>query len=222
MNATKPNTNIFPPVDTADENGIVAWSQGVTTTLLYAAYSKGIFPWPHDLDLIPWFCPDPRAVLEFDNLHISRSLRRQLNSCEFEFRFNTAFKQVIEACAQVPRKGQDGTWIEPRIIDVYTQFHHQGYAVSFETLNRDNKLVGGMYGVLINGHFGGESMFHHETNASKFALINAVKHLKKIGLTWMDIQQITPLLKSFGATEISRKEFMTRLKADLEKNNQKP
>ena len=201
---------VFPDVSSADEHGIVAWGKDLDVAHLHAAYSQGIFPWPCDDDYIPWFCPDPRAVLDFDNLHISRSLRRQLKQCDFEFRINTAFAEVITACSKAPRKEQDGTWIEPRMIQTYTEFHDLGFAVSFETWS-DNKLVGGMYGVIIDGHFSGESMFHKQTNASKFALINAVMCMQKMGLTWMDIQQLTPLLESFGAHEISRLEFIKRI-----------
>jgi len=203
---------IFPDVEMADQHGIVAWGRELDVAHLHAAYSHGIFPWPCDDEYIPWFCPEERAVLDFSDLHLSRSLRRQLKKCDFIFKVNTAFKDVITACSEAPRKGQNGTWIEPRMIETYTEFHQMGFAVSFETWNGDGELVGGMYGVIIDGHFSGESMFHKETNASKFALINAVYCMQKMGLTWMDVQQFTPLLKSFGAHLIPRKEFLKRIR----------
>lgn len=201
---------VFPDPELADDYGVVAWSQELDPSYLYAAYSNGIFPWPCDSDLIPWFSPAERAVLDFENLHISRSLRRQLKKCDFTFKVNSAFEDVIRACSAAPRKGQDGTWITDQMIEAYVEFHHHGYAGSFETWQGDT-LVGGMYGVSINGQFAGESMFHHVTNASKFALISAVEFLGSKGLTWIDVQQLTPLLESFGAHLIPRSDYLQRL-----------
>ena len=152
------------------------------------------------------------------DLAIVNGLRRRacdLHTARVRFAVNRAFESVIVACANSRNRHGDATWITGEMISAYIDFHKAGFAQSFETYNEAGELVGGMYGVLIGRYFAGESMFYLETNASKFALLNAVGYLRRRGLTWMDIQMVTPLLQSFGAVEIPRPEFMARLRQAL-------
>ena len=134
----------------------------------------------------------------------------------FTFRVNSNFVEVITNCANLTnRRKQQGTWITEEIINAYNEFHKTGFAQSFEVLNGNDELVGGLYGVLINKYFAGESMFYKETNASKFALIQTVQYLKKLEISWMDVQILNPFLATFGAKEISRELFMEKLNQAL-------
>lgn len=201
----------FPPVEQADESGLIAWGGDLEVASLLLAYRSGIFPWPqNERAPILWFAPPKRAILVFDRLHVSQRLERSLK--KFSFRVDGDFPAVISACARAKnRKGQRGTWITRAMIDAYSSLFDAGHAHSFETLNAQGDLVGGMYGVRIGKFFAGESMFHTETDASKFALIQAVPWLQSEGLKWMDIQMMTPLLKNLGAEEKTRKQYMTLL-----------
>ncbi len=204
--------SIFSDVWNTDEYGILLYSYDISVEALLNAYANGVFPWPYDDESIPWFAPDERGILEFEKLHISKRLQRHFKKNEFEFRINTNFKKVIKNCATVTRKGQSGTWITDKLLEVYTELNKEGFAISFETYY-NNELVGGMYGVLIDNYFAGESMFALKSNASKFALVNACDFFRRKGMEWIDIQTITPLLQSFGATEISKLRFMQKLKS---------
>lgn len=206
----------FPPLEWADESGVLAIGGDLEVETLKLAYTNGIFPWPIEGEPIYWFAPPQRAILEFDEMHISERLQRYWKNAGFSFRVDANFEAVIHACARSKtRKGQRGTWITPDLISAYIEFHGCGYAHSFEAYNGKDELVGGMYGVLINNFFAGESMFYKQPNASKFALIEATRYLSKLGLTWMDVQTLTPLLQRFGAKEIPRAEFMRKLKQAL-------
>jgi len=208
----------FPPVERADKvSGLLAYGGDLEVASLELAYRSGIFPWPSDeAEPILWFAPAPRAILDFSKLHVPKRLARKLRQGVFTCGINHDFEQVIRFCADVGnRKSQSGTWITPEMIAAYIQFHKAGFGQSFEAYDRDGKLVGGMYGVHIGTYFAGESMFYHETDASKCALIHAVKHLSAKGVTWMDVQMLTPLLVNFGAEEIPRDQFMTRLQRAL-------
>ncbi len=207
----------FPPVESADESGILAIGGDLELETLLLAYKSGIFPWPdpHE-DFLLWFAPPQRAILDFHEFKIPRRLKQDLRKHPFHFTMDHCFEAVIRACAESRnRKGQQGTWIIDEMIPAYLELHKAGFAHSFEAWNSKNQLVGGLYGVLIHRMFAGESMFYKETNASKFALIEALEYLKKTGISWMDIQMLTPLLKSFGAKEISRSEYMKKLKEAL-------
>ena len=203
----------FPNPQDADENGIVAISDGLTTGLLRAAYRQGIFPWPvshwHE---IPWFCPETRAVLDFDRLKAPRSLRKSRQSTKLEFTIDRAFPSVIRACSRSPRPGQESTWITAEVVDSYCQLHLEGHAHSVEAW-AGTELVGGLYGVDAGGVFVGESMFYREPNASKLALLFLLEHLRTRGATWLDAQVMTPHLQTLGAHEISRDEFLRKLVA---------
>jgi leucyl/phenylalanyl-tRNA--protein transferase len=195
----------FAPVE-----GIVAIGGSLTTTNLLRAYRKGIFPWPINDEILPWCCPEVRAILNFDDLHVSRRLARVRRQNKFEFTIDKAFADVIECCATIERKDQSGTWITSRIFDAYCKLHKEGYAHSVEVW-RDNTLVGGLYGVDSGGAFAGESMFSLVSDASKLALLYLVDHLKSRGLSWIDIQMMTPHMEAMGAREVHRVEFLEML-----------
>jgi leucyl/phenylalanyl-tRNA---protein transferase len=197
----------FSPVE-----GIVAVGGSLTTTNLLRAYRKGIFPWPINDQILPWFCPEVRAILNFDDLHVSRRLARVRRQKKFEFTIDKAFADVIASCATVERKDQSGTWITSKIFDAYCQLHDDGHAHSIEVW-KDNTLVGGLYGVDSGGAFAGESMFSLLSDASKLALLYLLDHLKSRGLGWIDIQMMTPHMEAMGAREIQRDEFLELLKA---------
>jgi len=208
----------FPPVERADKiSGLLACGGDLEVASLELAYRSGIFPWPSDeAEPILWFAPASRAILDFSKVRVPKRLARKLRQNIFTNRVNHDFEKVIRSCAAVGnRKSQSGTWITPEMVAAYIEFHKAGFAQSFETYNSEGNLVGGMYGVRIGKYFAGESMFYRETDASKAALVFAVSHLSEKGVTWMDIQMLTPLLASFGAEEIPRKQFMTRLQRSL-------
>lgn len=190
---------------------IVALGADLEWQTLVEAYSKGIFPWPTDeLPFLPWFCPDPRAVLFFDELRVPRSLKKLQRRLPLTFSIDSAFEQVITECSAAPRPGQDGTWIFPDIIAAYVELHRRGYAHSVEAW-LDAELVGGLYGVSTGGTFAGESMFHRVSGASKLALLHLIDRLESRGLTWIDVQVMTPHVEMLGAREISRNTFLRLL-----------
>lgn len=198
----------FPPVEEAltEPNGLLAIGGDLTTNRLLDAYTHGIFPWFSAGEPIVWWSPDPRMVMYPDELKISRSMSRRLNRKDYEVRFNTSFRQVMQACAETRRPGQDGTWITDEMIDAYCALHASGHAMSAETWI-DNRLAGGLYGVRIGKMFYGESMFHHVTDASKIAFVHLVQELKRQNFGLLDCQMKTSHLASLGAREVSRKEF---------------
>jgi leucyl/phenylalanyl-tRNA--protein transferase len=200
----------FPPLHQADEEGLLVIGGAVTPERVLEAYTKGIFPWYSD-DIPLWWSPDPRFVLFPEDLHISRSMGKVLQKGHFSFRTNTAFQEVISACATVPRDGQDVTWIRPEMEEVYNELHQRGVAHSAEAWLGE-QLVGGMYGIRIGNVFFGESMFSRVTNASKFAFIRYVQQLTTEGVALMDCQVYTPHVESLGARLIPRKVFADLLK----------
>lgn len=204
----------FP--DPRDVIGDVVYVGGeLTNENLLLAYRNGIFPWPYQ-GWLPWVCPEIRAILEFKNLHIPRSLRKIQKRSTFTFTIDKAFESVINACAIVPRAHEDGTWITQQMTRAYIQLHKDGHAHSVETWE-DGVLVGGLYGVDSGGVFSGESMFYLKPNASRLALFHLIEHLKSRGSSWLDIQMMTPHLQMLGATYISRDDFLEKLKTTLEK-----
>jgi len=207
----------FPPVETADpETGLLAFGGDLTVDSLELAYRSGVFPWPTENQPILWFAPPERAIIEFAEFKISKRLERSLNKPQFTFRVNSNFAKVIKNCAsRTKSKNHQGTWLTNEMINAYIEFHKAGFAQSFEVLNGNGELVGGLYGVLINKYFAGESMFYKETNASKFALIQTVEYLKTFEISWMDVQILNPFLATFGTKEISRDLFMKKLKQAL-------
>jgi leucyl/phenylalanyl-tRNA--protein transferase len=202
----------FPPLDSAmrHPNGLLAAGGDLSPERLLQAYQLGIFPW-YSPDQPPlWWSPDPRMVLFPEELKVSRSLAKRLRKQDYEIRSDTAFREVMLACASTPRPDQDGTWIVPDILQGYCSLHELGYAHSIETW-MDGQLMGGLYGVAIGRMFYGESMFHHVTDASKLAFVHLVRHLHKNGYGMIDCQMHTAHLASFGAREIPRNEFAGRL-----------
>ncbi|MEO8305018.1 MAG: leucyl/phenylalanyl-tRNA--protein transferase [Betaproteobacteria bacterium] len=202
------NNDSFPPIHDAlaEPNGLLAASEDVTPARLLEAYRRGIFPWYSGEQPVLWWSPDPRMVLFVEEFRISRSLNKRVNQQRWEMRADSAFRAVIEACAAKPRRGQQGTWITPAIIDAYTALHRRGHAHSVEAW-RDGRLVGGLYGVAIGRMFFGESMFADEADASKVALVHLIAMLRARGFPLVDCQQETAHLASFGARAISRQTF---------------
>jgi leucyl/phenylalanyl-tRNA--protein transferase len=181
---------------------------------LLQAYRKGIFPWPIDGWPLPWFCPKERAILEFKNLHVSRSLLKLKSRSPFRLTIDTDFGEVIHGCASAQRKDEDGTWITPEMIRAYCQLHDEGHAHSVEAWEGDD-LVGGIYGVDAGGAFAAESMFYSRPNASRLALLHLIDHLNSRGLDWLDIEVMSPHMHVFGARNISRHEFLKKLETAL-------
>lgn len=201
----------FPPLESAlrEPNGLLAAGGDLSPQRLIEAYSHGIFPWFNPGDPILWWSPDPRMVLFPGELKVSRSLRKTLKKPAYEIRFDTAFRQVMEACA-APRDEQGGTWITPAMVSAYTELHRQGLAHSIETW-MGGKLVGGLYGIGMGRMFYGESMFSLATDASKIAFVHLVRQLERWGYGMIDCQMKTAHLASLGAREIPRAEFSQKL-----------
>lgn len=201
----------FPPLESAlrEPNGLLAAGGDLSPQQLIEAYSRGIFPWFNPGEPVLWWSPDPRMVLFPGELKVSRSLRKTLKKRDYEVRVDTAFRQVMKACA-APRDGHGGTWITPAMIDAYTELHRLGLAHSVETW-MEGKLVGGLYGVSLGRMFYGESMFSLATDASKIAFVHLVRQLERWGFGMIDCQMKTAHLASLGAREIPRAEFSQKL-----------
>lgn len=178
----------------------------LTPTLVLNAYRSGFFPMADSMGIIRWYSPDPRAIFELERFKPSRSLRKVVQSGQFEVRVDSAFDAVIAACAE----RDEGTWISPTISRLYRTLHRMGAAHSVETW-MGGQLVGGLYGIALGGAFFGESMFHRATDASKVALVALIERMKQRGFTLLDTQFITPHLARLGAIEIPRAEYMQRL-----------
>lgn len=205
----------FPPVELADEHGLLAVGGDLEIDSLLLAYSHGIFPWPISQEYpLAWFSPNPRGILAFNKLHLGKSFRKFLKKNPYEVKFNTNFEAVIMNCSRVKRHNQASTWITKDIIDAYIKLHQQGYAYSIESY-LDNRLVGGVYGVCINRFYSGESMFHLEDNASKVALVSLLYLLNERGIGWIDTQMVTPVVESLGGIEIPRDTFLKMLAVSL-------
>jgi leucyl/phenylalanyl-tRNA---protein transferase len=175
------------------------------------AYRRGIFPWPHDtIAAVPWFCPPRRGVLPLDGIRVSRSLARTLRRCGFESTLDEAFAAVVEGCRE-PRPGESGTWINDDLAGAYALLHRLGHAHSVEVWDGE-RLVGGIYGVLVGGVFCGESMFHRATDASKVALVDLAARLIEAHAGLFEVQHATPHLRSLGAIEIPREVYLGLLR----------
>jgi leucyl/phenylalanyl-tRNA--protein transferase len=208
MNAKSEYAKIeFPAPELADEQGLLAVGGDLEPQTLLAAYSRGIFPWYSEGQPILWWSPDPRMVLFPDEFHCSRRLTRRLAQSRYRFSHNEAFSLVIQACAQIPRKGEAGSWIFPEMISAYENMHLLGYAHSIEVWE-DDDLIGGLYGILYRHVFFAESMFSRKTDASKMALAKLVKLAGEQDWKLIDCQFHTEHLASLGAREIPRKQFL--------------
>lgn len=196
----------FPPIERADENGLLALGGDLNPERLLLAYKSGIFPWFNEQDPICWWSPDPRFVLFPAELRISHSMQTVIRKKIFEFRVNTHFASVIANCKNATRSGQPGTWITDEMEEAYTRLHQLGYAHCAEAWC-NNKLVGGLYGVRLGNLFFGESMFSLQSNASKFSFIQYVELLQKENVVLIDCQLHTEHLESLGARMIRRDQF---------------
>lgn len=209
---------VFPPVTTAlvEPNGLLCAGADLEPETIIAAYFRGIFPWFSEGQPILWWSPDPRMVLLPDEFKVSKSLSKTVRSGAFDVRVDTAFADVIAACA-APRSVGAGTWIVPQMQHAYTRLHALGLAHSIESW-REGELVGGLYGLALGRMFFGESMFARETDASKVALVALVDKLKFDGFELIDCQQETRHLASFGARPIPRADFVQRIKELIDLN----
>lgn len=209
-----PVTQFPNPIDT-DSSGLLAIGGDLHPSSLMLAYSQGIFPWPMEGFPLTWFCPPERAVLDFKDLHIPRSLAREKKRGKFKFTLDVDFAAVIQSCASVRRarhaESQNQTWITPEMIEGYTRLHKLGHAHSVEVWDERDRLAGGLYGVDAGGAFAAESMFYNVPYASKLALLHLIEHLRERDLDWMDIQVMTPHMEKLGAKLISRDQFLERL-----------
>ncbi len=202
---------IFPPPELSEDDGLLAVGGDLSVKRLVLAYSMGIFPWYSDGHPILWWSPDPRLILFPEELKISRSLRQTIRKDKFSVTFDKAFEEVIGNCAEIRRREDEGTWIVDDMIKAYIRLYKAGYARSVEAWNGD-KLAGGLYGVILGKAFFGESMFARESDASKVAFVKLVEKLSAEGFQLIDCQVTTAHLKRFGAREISRSEFLEKLK----------
>jgi leucyl/phenylalanyl-tRNA--protein transferase len=202
-------TPTFPDPELADDRGLVAVGGTVSPDWLLASYARGIFPW-YDQGLPPlWWSPNPRAILDAERLHVSRSMQRFLRNLPFRVTFDQAFEEVMRASGD---ERDEGTWILPEMVSAYVELHERGHAHSFEVWDGE-RLVGGLYGVQLGAFFAAESMFHRTTNASKVALITAVRSLFGAGIRLFDVQFLTSHLASLGAHTVPRREYLARLEA---------
>jgi leucyl/phenylalanyl-tRNA--protein transferase len=204
----------FPPVSWTSPEGVIAAGGRPDPETLLEAYSRGIFPWPHEGMPLLWFCPDPRFVLLPAAARLSRSLRKEMRRGTYGVRADTAFAAVMRGCASIPRPGQDGTWITPGMLAGYTALHEQGLAHSIEAW-RDGELMGGLYGVSLGGVFYGESMFARAPDASKVAFATLLANLVRWDFQLVDCQNSTGHLARFGAEDWPRAHFLTALKRAL-------
>ena len=195
----------LPDPELSDDDGIAGVGADLEPGTLLAAYRSGLFPMPLGRRSVAWFSPNPRAIIPLDGLRVSRSLRR--STSRYEVRRDTRFADVMVRCAD-PRR--PGGWITPKFVKAYLRLHHMGWANSFECFVGD-ELVGGLYGVRVGRLFAGESMFHSATDASKVALVALVEWLRATGATLLDVQWTTPHLRSLGAVDVPRREYLALL-----------
>ena len=212
----------FPPLESAwgpdsEAPGLLAAGGNLEVETLLVAYGQGVFPWFSRGQPVLWWSPDPRMVLPVKAFKLRRSFRKKLlqvqNETLFEIRTDTAFEQVVQACAQSPRDGQTGTWIVPAMVRAYTALHHAGYAHSVETW-KGGQLVGGLYCTVLGKAVFGESMFTRVNDASKIALAALVAFCASHGIKYIDCQQNTPHLAFMGAHEMPRSDFLKHVQAN--------
>jgi leucyl/phenylalanyl-tRNA---protein transferase len=184
----------------------------IPSNLLVSAYASGWFPMAVEPGEIRWYSPDPRGIIPLETFHAPRRLARLVRQHRFEIRIDTDFAAVIGACAE--RRDEEGSWIDAEIFESYCALHQQGLAHSVETW-QEGQLVGGLYGVALNGAFFGESMFHRVTDASKVAMVALVERLRARGFALLDTQWVTDHLSQFGAIEIPRRRYLRLLDAAM-------
>jgi leucyl/phenylalanyl-tRNA---protein transferase len=201
---------LLPDPHEADEDGVVGVGADLAPGTLVDAYRRGIFPWPHPGIPMPWFSPDPRGVIPLDRFHVSRSLRRTIRARGWETTVDRAFAAVVGGCSERPR--DVGTWITSPMVRAYQRLHELGWAHSLEVWEGE-RLVGGVYGVQVGGVFTGESMFHRQPDASKVALADLCARLREAGGRLLDVQLTTGHLRTLGALDLPRDEFLRVLSA---------
>lgn len=207
-----PLSTQFPSPELAliEPDGLLAIGGDLSIPRLITAYKNGIFPWFNQGEPIMWWCPSVRAVLNVGNINISRSLRKLARQGKYTVTVNNNFSGVINGCIK-QREQREGTWITDEMKAAYVALHNQGYAHSIEVYNQKNMLVGGLYGIMVNHVFCGESMFHFESNCSKLAFWALHNHLQNNNVELIDCQIENPHLTSLGATCITRNEFLAKL-----------
>ena len=206
----------FPNPRDASAQGLLAWGGDLKKDRVLSAYMNGIFPWYNADDPILWWSPDPRLVLFTKDLKISKSLKKSMK--KYEVRYDTDFNQVINLCQKVRLETGEGSWISDDIIKLFNTLHDEGFAHSVETYFED-ELVGGLYGLSLGGMFCGESMFSTKSDASKTALVALCSKIDEIGGDFIDCQIPTNHLKSMGAKEMKRDQFLDMVEKSLETNN---
>lgn len=210
LDGTPPDIRFPDPTQAeCDPDGLIAVGGDLSPRRLLNAYRQGIFPWYSEHQPVLWWSPDPRTLLYPEQLHVSRSLRRQMRRGGLTLRMDSAFDEVVAGCAG-PRRDQDGTWILPEVQDAYIHLHHIGVAHSIELWER-RRLVGGMYGVALGGAFFGESMFSLTPNASKIVMVHLCEQLLAHGFHFLDCQVFNPHLGRMGAVEVPRSVFLQQL-----------
>lgn len=215
------SSHIFPPVDLAlsDPDGLLAVGGDLSPGRLIAAYRQGIFPWFNEDQPILWWSPDPRSVVAPDEVHVSRSLAKKIRQKHYRITFDQAFAKVIDGCAGA-RNYTDETWITPQMRQAYIQLHQQGIAHSVEAW-LDEELVGGLYGLSIGRCFFGESMFSLASDASKYAFVTLARHLQSWQYAIIDCQVGSPHMRSLGAYDMPRQEFLTLLSHNIDRPGNK-
>lgn len=211
---------VFPDPLHCESPDIIAVGGNLEPDRVAFAYQNGIFPWYSEGEPYLWWSPDPRAVLYLKDFHISKSLKKEIRKKIFTIKFDHDFEAIIRNCAEIKRNHEDGTWITEEMIETYLALHNYNIAHSVEAY-LDDKLVGGLYGIVTGKIFAGESMFARETNASKICLVHLAELLKKLNFAAIDCQQYTAHLASFGAKTVSRKIFIDELKKGLKETDLK-
>lgn len=205
----------FPPVEIADEDGLLAIGGDLEPESILLAYRSGIFPWPIDDEGPAWFAPPQRGVLFLDEFRTPSRMYRALKGGAVSCKRDSDFRSVILRCAEPLNRGeQNGTWITGDMVEAYCELFRLGHCHSFETY-LDDALVGGIYGIQIGRFFAAESSFYRIPGASKVAMCEMVEYLRGEGITWLDCQMVTPFSQSFGAREIPRREYMELLAKTL-------
>jgi leucyl/phenylalanyl-tRNA--protein transferase len=208
------NRIVFPDVETAYEDGLLALGGDLKPETLLTAYTSGIFPWT--VKPISWWSPDPRAIFDIETFAPSPRAKRYLRNSSYRISFDEAFAKVMEKCSE-PYPGREESWVTIEFIRAYCKMHELGFAHSVEVWD-GSELVGGVYGVAIRGFFAGESMFYRKSNASTIALLALIDRLLNKGYSLFDSQVITPHTARLGAIEIPRKEYLARLKNALKRD----
>lgn len=207
-----PSEFIFPdPIESdPDGQGLICIGADLSPSTLFEAYTHGLFPWFSEGEPICWWCPEPRCIIRPSDYHPSKSLIRNMKKLDYKITFNQSFEQVIRSCS-LPRVYADETWISEDIIQGYCQLFDAGFAYSVEVWNKEEALIGGLYGVSIGKGCFGESMFSTETDVSKMAFYSLMLFAQENYLPWVDCQLVNDHLMSLGASTISRQDYLISL-----------